>query len=338
MPKTYINNRYYQVNPNNFIKLRNLIIKYPRQCTRMLLAKNRVQGLEYLYNWINSIVKQFFIEFPPTLIEKLVWIMNDMIDYPKCQNLNCTNKVRKYQSIGKYGSHCCSKCAGENSQTLIKREETCFKKFGAKNVFASRYGKNKIKETCIQKYGVPYSGMSEIKKIHTEESNLKKYGVKHVNQVPEIKQKGTDTLITNYGQLFNYSKYLYDKQKFDSSWEIIYYIYLKSNNIQFEFHKKHFWLSYFKNGKECRYYPDFIVNNEIHEIKGDQFFNKNNEPYDRIHNVWWHEKYKCMIKNNVKIIRGNDMIPILKWFNENYPINYLDQFLIHKTRQYRKKS
>lgn len=56
----------------------------------MLLAKGRKRDrikhwkLKYLYDWIIDMTTMF-IEIPPTLIEKIVWIMNDMVDYPKCQ-------------------------------------------------------------------------------------------------------------------------------------------------------------------------------------------------------------------------------------------------------------
>lgn len=340
MPKTYTDNRYYKNNPIYFKQLRKLILQYPRQCTHILLAKGRKREgannwkFKYLYDWIMQ-MSCLFVETPPTLIEILLWIMNDMIDYPICENQNCKNKIRKLQIGGRYAKHCCCKCSGKNPQTLKQRELTCLKIYGSKNIFSSDYGKNKIRETCLKNYGVPYSGMSSIKKKHTEESNIKKYGVKNVNQVPEIKERGTTTLMKNYGQLFNYSKYKYDNHKFDSSWEIIYYMYLKDHKIQFEFHKTNFFFTYKKEGKLKRYYPDFIVENEIHEIKGDQFFNDKNEPYDTVHKLWWKEKYQCMIDHNVKILRSADLKPVFEWFYSIYDNNYLQKFLTSKACQKR---
>ena len=167
MPKTYGDNRYYRNNPDYFNQLRQLIIKYPRQCTQIILAKGRKREnnkwkLKYLYDWIMQMTQQF-IEIPPTLVEICVWIMNDMIDYKKCKNPNCVRKIKKYQSTGKYGEYCCHTCSASDPQTLIKRENSCLQKYGTKNIFASEYGKNKIKETCLKKYGVPYSGMTDIK-------------------------------------------------------------------------------------------------------------------------------------------------------------------------------
>ena len=75
-------------------------------------------------------------------------------------------------------------------------------------MFSSEYGKQKIMEGCLRNLGVPFSGMSEIKKQHTVESNLKKYGVQNVNQVPEIKARGTNTAIKN-----NVSKSMYTESK-----------------------------------------------------------------------------------------------------------------------------
>lgn len=60
---------------------------------------------------------------------------------------------------------------------------------------------------------------------------------------------------------------------FDSSWEIAYYIWLKDNMIIFEY-QPNISFKYIVNGQIHYYRPDFKVNDEIHEIKGEQFFNE----------------------------------------------------------------
>ena len=48
----------------------------------------------------------------------------------------------------------------------------------------------------------------------------------------------------------------------------MYYIYLKDHKIQFEYHKPNLLFVYYVNGHKKHYYPDFVVENEIQEIKG----------------------------------------------------------------------
>lgn len=52
----------------------------------------------------------------------------------------------------------------------------------------------------------------------------------------------------------------------DSSYELAYVIYCLDHNIQIERCKEYF--EYIYQGQKHKYYPDFIVNNEIVEIKG----------------------------------------------------------------------
>lgn len=42
------------------------------------------------------------------------------------------------------------------------------------------------------------------------------------------------------------------------------------------------------------------------------------------------EKYKLMIKNHVKLIKNEDIIPYLKYIDEKYGKDYLKQFKINK--------
>lgn len=75
-----------------------------------------------------------------------------------------------------------------------------------------------------------------------------------------------------------------------------------------------------------KYFPDFLINDKIYEIKGDQFFNENNELIDPYNNKVLIEKFECMMQNNVIILRETDLSPILKYINEKYGKNYLKQF------------
>ena len=337
LPKRYKINRYYQNNPKYFKELRNLVTHYPKQFTRMILAKGRKREgsnnwkLKYLYEWI-IIMTKMFVEVPTTLTEKIAWIMNNMIDYPKCPV--CQNKIKKYlgNATSNYSKHCCYKCSNQDPQTQLIKETTCMQRYGAKNIFASEYGKTQIKNTCIKNYGVPYSGMATVKKKHTEETCLRKYGVKNVNQCPKIKQKGIDTALSKHDHLFNYCKYQFDNRKFDSSWELMYYIYLKDHKIFFEYNKKGLFFIYEENGKMHRFYPYFIVNGEIQEIKGNQFFNDKGEPYNKQYKIWWWEKYYCILNNNIKLLRESDLKHVFEYFNSKYGKSFIKSCLIVRNK------
>ena len=60
--------------------------------------------------------------------------------------------------------------------------------------------------------------------------------------------------------------YLYNDLIFDSSWELAFYIYHKDNNIDIDRCVKSF--PYVVNNKTHYYFPDFIVDNKLIEIKG----------------------------------------------------------------------
>ena len=87
---------------------------------------------------------------------------------------------------------------------------------------------------------------------------LNKYGVMHSMQNTEISKKAK-------------RKYTYNGLMFDSKYEIIFYKYLEANNIMFEYHPN-ICFEYVYDGKTHVYYPDFLVNGELIEIKGLQFF------------------------------------------------------------------
>lgn len=170
-----------------------------------------------------------------------------------------------------------------------------------------------------------------------ENKILEKYGVTNPSQADEIKFKKEQTILKNYGVTNpNYSKiiqsyktkhYYYNNIMFDSSWELAYYIWLKDNNIEFEY-QPNISFEYIKDNKIHRYYPDFKVNNELQEIKGTHFFDKDGQLIDPYSKKLLSEKYKCMQDNNIKILKENDIKPILEYIFEKYGRKYLKQFKV----------
>lgn len=172
--------------------------------------------------------------------------------------------------------------------------------------------KNKIKETNLNKYGNEYPIRLNEFQEKSKETCLVKYGVLNISQSYEInKQKK--------------SKYFYNNIWFDSGWELAYYIYLVDNNINFIYHPN-ISFKYNYNNKEHLYFPDFLVGNELIDIKGDQFFDKD-ILNDNIYNIERSKaRNKCIEDNNIKLIKRNDIKPIIKYITNKYGSKYLKTF------------
>ena len=181
---------------------------------------------------------------------------------------------------------------------------------------ARKTTKLKMEQTLLNKTGYKHNwSIPEERKVAFEkmkEANKEKYGVENVMQVPEIRAK-------------IHKKWYYDKVYFDSSWELIYYIWLKDNNIKFEYQKDK--IPYYFNNKLRYYEVDFTVEGKYVEIKGPQSFDKNGNMiniYDRTLDDVANHKYYCMLSNNVEIITNIE--PYENYVNNKYGKNYLQQF------------
>ena len=116
---------------------------------------------------------------------------------------------------------------------------------------------------------------------------------------------------------------IYDEDglKFDSKWELAYYRYCKVNNFQIE--RQPIILEFTYNDKVKKYKPDFRINGQLVEIKGDHFFENHNKklkmicPYDRSLDDLYEAKHQCMLANNVKILTYADLkeIKVFDYFS-----------------------
>lgn len=197
---------------------------------------------------------------------------------------------------------------------LVKEtaQKTILNKYGVDNVFKLDEFRNKIKQTILDKYGVDNIFKLDEFRNKAAITYYNKTGYIHPLMNPEIKSK-----IRN--------KYVYKNISFDSSWELAYYIWLNDNNIKFQY-QPNIPLKYYKEDKEHYYYPDFIIDDIFYEIKGNQFFNENNELINPFNNKLDLEKYQCMLDNNVKILKEQDIKLILNYIDDKYGKNYLKQF------------
>lgn len=256
-------------------------------------------------------------------------------------------KQTKFDTKRRHYLACCSKECN-NKYVYQQTQKALIKKYGVDNIFKSPelmaesyknkdYSKRTLKTRQVKmaKYGD--SGFCNVEK--RKKTNIKKYGVESFTQTADFYEKRKNTMINKYGNditMFNHElfiktkqKYTYNNINFDSAWELAYYIWLKDHNIDFEY-QPDISFDYEYNNKIHRYYPDFLVEDEIQEIKGTQFFenkNPNNKmicPYNRDLDDFVEAKHQCMIKNNIKII--TDCTEYLNYIRNTYGNDYLKQF------------
>lgn len=96
----------------------------------------------------------------------------------------------------------------------------------------------------------------------------------------------------------------------DSSWELAYLIWCLDHNIKVERCTEKF--EYLFNGKILRYYPDFIVNGKIVEVKGYK-------------TTQWLEKLKqCPV--SVEVLYEEELKPIISYVKSYYGKDYINKY------------
>ena len=242
----------------------------------------------------------------------------------------CKNKI-KATCLEKYGVDSTNKL--DSKKEKIKNIN--LERYGVENPGLSKIFREKAKQTCLEKYGVEYVFQANTVKEKIKETNIKKYGVESFLQTESCRNamvtKNLETFGVEYPmqnhdiRVANQQKYFYNNINFDSSWELAYYIWLTDNNIEFEY-QPNILFEYYINDKRHIYHPDFKVNNELIEIKGNQFFDNDNNlinPYSKEKLV---EKQKCMYDNDIKILKYEDLKPIFSYIKNKYGKNYLKLF------------
>ena len=166
----------------------------------------------------------------------------------------------------------------------------------------------KHKENKKDKYGDEnYVNVEKAKS-----TNKDRRGVDWPMQDPNIRKKSA-------------SKYSYDGKIFDSKAELCYYIWLKDNNISFEY-QPNVKFEYEFEGKAHFYHLDFLIENQYVEIKGDHFFKEDGtmqNPYDHSQDGLYEAKHQCMLKNNVKVLHKVDYDLFVNYVIEKYGKSFL---------------
>ena len=234
-----------------------------------------------------------------------------------------------------------SKVDRDGIQILAKREDTVLRRYGVKNVGMCEDHTKKMQDTSLRVYGaVSYSSTAECKaKVSAAWEN------KTEEERAEITSKHRATFLLHYPSgvspkqlsarrvLYNYKDIM-----FDSSYELMYYIYCLDHGIQIMRNTKA--IPFVVDDIQHMYIPDFVINsNELVELKGLHFYNAQGDlinPFtdDELIQRIFNAKGKLMKELNVTVI--TDIHPYKQYVEETYGKDYVQQFKIkswtHKPR------
>lgn len=292
-----------QINVQYEEEIRSIIERNPKNFIKVLKSKGsegRYENRTHLWNYVLDRTR-FLDTVKTNEATRVYYCLNHVEDVPECSLEGCHNKMSIVLATSledpslKQPKYCSKKCARKAAHEATIR---CWQK---------KYGKD----------------------------------ITNVFQVEEIKEKANKTRLDHFGvisPLQNRSvwlktrkKYTYDGMKFDSSWEIVYYAYLKQHEIPFEYQPKADF-SYAANGTNHNYYPDFFLPNEnvYVEIKDERSIKKYLEENDASvlgkAGVAMQEKLKLLqrlvAEGKVLLLTSVEMEPYFKWFRERYGVRY----------------
>ena len=239
------------------------------------------------------------------------------------------------EAIAKANKTCQERYGVNSPQDITKSEiikqrviDTCLEKYGVENVSQLPENREKAKQTCLERYGVEYGSQTSDYREKVAKTSMAKYGVDHPMKCREVVLKAN-------------AKYYYDNTCFDSRPELAFYVYHKEylhENIERCPEKIPYINPY--DGVEHDYWPDFRINGQFYEIKGeDQIDPKTNEwiplkikekdkTPEEIESLreQTKAKYYCALKNNVIIYsdQDNQLKAVYIWVRETKGEGFLD--------------
>ena len=213
----------------------------------------------------------------------------------------------------------------QTEEFLEKTKKTNLEKYGVEFYGGTKECQDKMKQTCLERYGVENYTQTEEYKIKSQNTSLEKYGVPYYSQTKEFQENSI-------------KKYLYKGMNFDSSWEVAYFIYNEDFNIPTIRSPQS--IEYFLREESHHYFPDFLVGNQLIEIKSSAMLNpdyslkphfkhlnkcKTEEEKQYLYDLCA-AKTQCMRENNVQILSRKEIKPYLKYIKDTYGKDYLKQF------------
>ena len=219
-------------------------------------------------------------------------------------------------NLEKFGS----KCSLKDPEVNAKARKTTKEKYGVEYALQCKDIYDETVETLKKKYGVEHALQNDNIRNKMREKIIEKYGVSNTMQIPEIQEKSMQNRKQHY---------LRDGISFDSKWELAYWIYV-TECLHGDIKRCDICFKYSVDNITHKYYPDFIYNGKILEMKGDHFYkdrNRENEainPFDRSKDKQFEAKRKCAIENGVEFISIEEIEKALNFVKEKYGNGYLD--------------
>lgn len=231
------------------------------------------------------------------------------------------NRLKIYSHSNFIVRFLCKECNKETIKNIHRWDR-------ANKLFLTLCGPCLLKYNYNEKHGVTNPNKLKSVRNKISKTNLERYGVENPGQ--RDCQKKAISKANKENSLERKEKYHrfyeFNGMGFDSSWELVFYIYHKDKKHKII--REPCFFEYFDHNNVSHYYiPDFKVGNRYYEIKGEQFIEryKNGKIKTLKDNK---AKYNCMCKHNVIII---DKYKIKKYFSyvtKTYGEDYLDKFKI----------
>lgn len=220
-----------------------------------------------------------------------------------------------------------------------KKRKTCLEHFGVENPSQSASIQNKKKSTCLRKFGTENVSKSDYFKkmipdiVKKKRANYRKlYGDEQFAKRWEERRKAV--ALAKYGTVLPHSsRYSYEDQYFDSSWELAVWLWAKAKNKKIV--REPVQLLYSYDGTEHTYFPDFKIEDMLIEIKGDYFFDATGKmicPWNSEQNGLFEAKQTCAKENNVVFWTFKDVEPILDFVKNFYGLKNFDCYKIRKSK------
>lgn len=199
-----------------------------------------------------------------------------IVDVPDgyCQ-YGCGNKA---SYVLKNGVHCCSSSANKcpalrikNSNGLKRKHEEVKKLTGNANFYDYQLLPEETKKCMSWNKGHTKQTHSSVKQqSETFHQNLNDGKFKPSWLGRHHTKESLDSLVRGMinSKKFGKCRGRYKNYRYDSSWELAWIVYHLDNNIPFERNYKGYYYISPKDNKRHKYYPDFIIDDTIIEIKG----------------------------------------------------------------------
>jgi len=170
-----------------------------------------------------------FLDNTEPFSRRVYCFLNNITTIPTCRV--CSNTV-KFNPNNGYQKYCSNKCRISDIKNIqdIKRA-TNIKKYGAANVLASSYGKDKKKETCLKKYGVDNYVKTDEYKQRLKTGDIKRVYNTDLNKIVS-REKYYSLLENKYPSLS--ALFTVEDYKGANSYGIVYPWLCRACNKQFE--------------------------------------------------------------------------------------------------------